>query len=171
MRKSIVMISLIALAQHVHQVPASEVQTSATASLTAHAVQQLLNGEGMGLAVSAELNEYPGPKHVLDLEKELAITAEQRRQVEEIRARMLAAAAPLGRQIVDAERALDSAFRSGRITETELAERLGAIGRLQGDLRLVHLRAHLLTRPVLTAGQIRRYYELRVAGAPGGPRH
>jgi hypothetical protein len=170
MLTSIVMISLIALAQHVHQGPATEVQAGATSSLTAEAVQQLLDGEGMGLARSAELNEYPGPKHVLDLETALALTPDQRRQVEEIRARMLAAATPLGRRIVDAERALDTAFRSGRITETALAEHLGVIGRLQGELRSVHLRAHVLTKPVLTAGQIRRYYELRSSGASGGPR-
>ena len=29
--------------------------------------QELLDGHGMGLALAAELNHYPGPKHVLEL--------------------------------------------------------------------------------------------------------
>jgi Spy/CpxP family protein refolding chaperone len=147
-------------AQHRHPVPPSQAATSA---LTAEAVQQLLDGEGMGLARPAEMNRYPGPKHVLELESELAISPQQEAAVERIRQQMLAAARPLGRAIVDAERALDEAFASGQMTETDLSTRLIAIAQLQSSLRQAHLRAHLLTRPVLTAEQVSRYYQLRAA--------
>jgi hypothetical protein len=49
----------------------------------------------------------------------------------------------------------------GKLTESALAARVPAIARLQGDLRLVHLQAHLETKPVLTDAQTRKYYELR----------
>jgi Spy/CpxP family protein refolding chaperone len=135
-----------------------------TSSLTAEAVQQLLNGEGMGLAKPAELNGYPGPRHVLDLRKELALTADQEKRVEAIRQQMLDRAISLGKQIVDAETELDAAFTSGKASERDLESRMQAIARLQGDLRLAHLRAHLLTKPVLTAGQVKTYYEHRDSG-------
>ena len=118
----------------------------------------------MGLAKPAELNGYPGPRHVLDLRKELGLTADQEKRVEAIRQQMLDRAISLGKQIVDAETELDAAFTSGKASERDLERRMQAIARLQGDLRLAHLRAHLLTKPVLTAGQVKTYYEHRDRG-------
>ena len=151
-----------ALAQHADHA-AHQRNGAATSSLTADAVQQLLDGEGMGLARAAELNGYPGPKHVLELEGKLTLTADQKQKVEAIRQQMLDAARPLGRSIVEAERALDEAFVSGRITEQELTSRTAAIGQLQGQLRAAHLHAHLLTKALLTKDQVSRYAELRRA--------
>ena len=48
------------------------------ASLSDEDVQGFLDGRGMGLAKSAELNGHPGPMHVLELAEELKLTAEQR---------------------------------------------------------------------------------------------
>lgn len=151
-----------ALAQHADHA-AHQRSGAATSSLTAEAVQQLLDGEGMGLARAAELNGYPGPKHVLELEGPLALTAAQKQKVESIRQQMLDAARPLGRSIVEAERALDAAFVSDRITEQDLASRTAAIGQLQAQLRAAHLHAHLLTKALLTKDQVARYVELRRA--------
>jgi len=38
----------------------------------------------MGLAKAAELNHYPGPRHVLDLASELKLSEEQRLRIEQI---------------------------------------------------------------------------------------
>lgn len=149
--------------QHVHPPAAPGDQSGATTALSADAVNQLLAGDGMGLAKAAELNDYPGPKHVLELKAALGVTPEQERQIEAIRQQMLSRARALGHEIVSAERALDAAFKAGTITETGLAERVGAIARLQGDLRTAHLRAHLATKPLLSAEQVRKYYEHRRA--------
>ena len=146
--------------QHVHATAPTQSAT-ATSTLTAEAVQQLLNGDGMGLAKAAELHGYAGPKHVLELKSELGITAEQERQVQAIRERMLTRAKHLGQQIVEAEQALDAAFREGRLSDTQLTARVAAIAKLQGDLRTTHLQAHLETKPLLTDAQTRKYYELR----------
>jgi hypothetical protein len=146
--------------QHVHgAAPAGA--ASATSALSAEAVQQLLNGEGMGLAKPADMNGYAGPKHVLEMKAELALTPAQERQVEAVRQRMLGKARHLGQRIVDAERSLDTAFKDGGLTEAQLATRVARIATLQGDLRLAHLQAHLETKPILSDAQTRKYYELR----------
>ena len=150
-----------ATAQHVHPAPSSPPSAIATTALTAEAVAQLLNGDGMGLAKPAELNHYPGPKHVLELKKELAITPEQEQRVEAIRRQMLDRAQAIGKRIAELEQALDAAFKAGRITDAEVAQRVDAIAKLQGELRTVHLQAHLVTKPVLTPEQVHQYYQLR----------
>ena len=38
---------------------------------------QYLNGEGMWLAKAAELNHYPGPRHVLDIADKLGLSPDQ----------------------------------------------------------------------------------------------
>jgi Spy/CpxP family protein refolding chaperone len=158
---SLVMIALGSAAMAQHEQHAAAAAGAGTSTLTAEAVQQLLNGDGLGLARPAEMNGYPGPKHVLELKTELSLTADQERKVEAIRQQMLEAARPLGRSIVEAERALDESFKAGRMSVAELASGTAAIAGLQGQLRRAHLHAHLLTKPVLTAEQVRKYYELR----------
>jgi hypothetical protein len=151
-----------AFAQQAHHA-AHQADEAATSTLTAEAVRQLLEGEGMGLARAAELNGYPGPKHVLELKGPLELSEAQATKVEAVRQQMLEAARPLGRSIVEAERALDGAFKTGRMTEEDLAQRTATIARLQGQLRQAHLRAHLQTKPLVTREQLARYDELRRA--------
>lgn len=154
-----------AVAQHVHPAPAPATTAVATSSLSAVEVQQLLDGDGMGYAKAAELNGYPGPKHVLERAEPLGLTGAQREQMADIRARMLAAAERLGREIVDRERALDEAFRSRSLDRRDMTARVAAIGTLQAELRATHLAAHLESVTVLSADQVKKYYEL---GAHGG---
>src|SRR5437764_5345021 len=70
----------------------------------------------------------------------------------------------IGRKIIEAERDLDQAFATGRIDAPVLHARVGAIAVLQGELRAVHLAAHMAQRPLLTDEQIARYDELRGYG-------
>ena len=133
-----------------------------------------MNGEGMGLARPAELNRHPGPRHVLDLADSLGLSAEQRLATEKIRAEMRARAKALGREILDAEKALDAAFAAGGVTEQVLAASVRRIAGLQGELRIAHLGAHLAMREVLTEHQIHEYDRLRGYGSghehPSGSR-
>src|SRR5215467_5747973 len=109
----------------------------------------LRKGEGMGMAKAAELNGYAGPKHVLDLGRQLQLTDAQQRDVEAIFDRMSAAAKPLGGELIAQEQALDQLFAKGEITPDLLAAATTAIAELQGRLRLVHMSAHLQTRALL----------------------
>lgn len=134
-------------------------------TLSQQEVDDLRNGAGMGLARAAETNQYPGPKHVIELADSLALSDEQRRAVEEIFGAMQGRARELGRRILDAEKALDAAFAGGQQTDTALAAAVAEIARLQGELRTVHLQAHLATRELLTRHQIQEYDRLRGYGS------
>ena len=87
-------------------------------ALSAEQVEGLLAGKGMGYAKAAELNGYPGPKHVLELAEELDLSEAQRTATERIFAEMAAQARTLGAELVAAERALDQDFRHGQVTES-----------------------------------------------------
>ena len=102
--------------------PYVEHQTRPIKALSAEQVQDYLDGKGMGFALAAELNAYPGPKHVLEMKDELGLGGERLNEVEAIFGRMQARAKELGEQIVALERRLDAAFQERRVTSSELEE-------------------------------------------------
>src|SRR5690625_3119950 len=85
-------------------------ETREIKALAKSQIAGLLAGKGMGYGKAAELNGYPGPAHVLELQEALALTAEQRKATETIFQQMQAAAKDLGADLVAAEGALDNAF-------------------------------------------------------------
>lgn len=162
----------VVLAQHHAHTPAlpyAGQQARTVTSLSPEELSGFLEGRGMGLAKAAELNGYPGPMHLLELEKELGLTADQRREVELTLQRMKARAADLGRRYVEAERAVDAAFRAEGADPAVIAARVAEANRLLGEVRLAHLNAHLEVTPLLTPRQRARYAELR--GYRGGHKH
>jgi len=126
-------------------------------ALSKEEVDGYLSGDGMGLAKAAELNHYPGPKHVLDLAKQLNLSDEQQTKTQTIFDRMKSNAINLGKQLVEKERLLDTRFADGTISNDELEQLLAEISELQGKVRAVHLAEKLL----LTPDQISRYDTLR----------
>jgi hypothetical protein len=74
---------------------------------------------------------------------------------------MASAAKALGAVIVDKEGALDRHFSERTITTDQLRAMSSEIGGLRGQLRAVHLEAHLETTTVLTPQQVHRYDVLR----------
>ena len=120
-------------------------------------VAGLLEGAGMGYALAAELNSYPGPRHVLDLETELSLTETQIEEVARIVEEMHERARELGSRLVAAERELDALFQTRSATEGKVQELVMSIGALEGEVRYVHLEAHLRTTALLTHEQIHRY--------------
>lgn len=137
--------------------------------LGADEVAELLEGRGMGQARVADVQGYPGPRHVLDAwgAGTLPLSAGQATRIQEIARTMASEARRVGRLVLDTERELALAFRGGGIDATSLRPRVERIAALRGELRTVHLRAHLETRAVLDPAQIARYAELR-GHAPGG---
>jgi Spy/CpxP family protein refolding chaperone len=142
-------------------------QTRGVAMLSDEDVQAFLDGRGMGLARSAELNGHPGPMHVLELDEQLKLTAEQRYLVKAAFDRMMVKARELGEAYVKAEQAVDAAFKSGTADSTAVAIRVAEANRLLGEVRLAHLNAHIETTPLLTPEQRARYAALR--GYDSGP--
>lgn len=121
----------------------------------------LESGAGAGMAKYAELNSYPGPKHILDLQDSLKLTADQKRAIELVFDHMRTEALAKGKLIVQKEQELEGLFRSRRATEKEVERRSREIGALRGELRAVHLRAHIKAQAILTADQIKRYNTIR----------
>jgi hypothetical protein len=130
-------------------------------ALSEDEIQGLLDGDGLGYARAAELNGYPGPRHVLDLAGSLTLTAEQARQVETIFSIMRDSARVLGRQLVEAERHLDDVFSNGHDSGAVVIALVEAIGRIESRLRYTHLAAHLETADILSESQIEAYAKLR----------
>jgi Spy/CpxP family protein refolding chaperone len=145
-------------------------QTRPLKALSGEELADLREGRGMGLALAGELNGYPGPKHVLELAKELNLTEAQRMRTQQLFDDMKAEAVPLGQQLIAAEADLDRQFSGRTITPVSLSAATAAIGTTQGTLRATHLKYHLAMRDVLTPEQTARYGELRGYGvaAPAG---
>ncbi len=146
------------------QSPYAGQQTREIKSLDAAAVKALQEGTGNGMALVGELNHYPGPRHVLEMASHLDLTDAQKTKIEDIYARMHAAAVPLGLQIIEKERQLDRAFQDGSISDESLQELTAQIATLNGKLRDVHLSAHLAMKRVLTSAQIKMYDSMRGYG-------
>lgn len=142
-------------------------------SLSDAEVQGYLEGRGMGLAKPAELNGYPGPMHVLELSQQLQLTDDQRAATQRSFERMRAEAVRIGKLFVEKEAELNRLFGDTRANTTNLQKTVAETARLQGELRLSHLRAHLEMRSILTPQQIARYNELRGYGTGDAarPRH
>jgi Spy/CpxP family protein refolding chaperone len=129
--------------------------------LSAEEVLALQTGKGMGLAKAAELNGYPGPAHVLQLASDLQLTAQQQAQTQTLFDAMEAKAIPLGKALVEKERALDQLFATGKATPKNIAAQLAAIGALQARLRGAHLEVHLAQTKFLQPAQMAKYAQLR----------
>jgi len=144
-----------------HAQPYAGLQGRAIKALSEQQIADLKNGRGMGLALAAELNGYPGPLHVIELRQELALSEAQVARAEELFRQMKAETIPLGEALIAQEAALDRQFAERRITPASLDETITKIGTAQAGLRAAHLRYHLEMLEILTPDQVRRYGELR----------
>jgi hypothetical protein len=97
-----------ALAQS--QQPYAGLEGRSIKALSEQQIADLRAGRGMGLALAAELNGYPGPMHVLELADALDLSGRQRAKMQELFAAMKAEAIPLGEKLIAQEAELDKAF-------------------------------------------------------------
>jgi Spy/CpxP family protein refolding chaperone len=130
-------------------------------SLSQEEAKQYLAGAGMGYAKAAELNQFPGPMHVLELADQLKLTAEQRAATTKLMDAHKAQARGLGSELVAAERELDQLFRAGKVDEAVLARAVRTSAAIVGEYRLAHLETHRRMRALLSDEQVKRYDELR----------
>jgi len=116
-----------------------------------------------GLAKTAELNGYPGPKHVLEAfhADAFVLTDAQYERIDALFNEMLTEAQRLGQQLLAAELALEQAFQSGEINAEQLSTLTATAAVAQGALRAHHLSYHLETYAVLTSDQVDAYNRLR----------
>jgi Spy/CpxP family protein refolding chaperone len=147
------------------QSPYSGMQARSIKALSEQQIADLKAGRGMGLALPAELNGYPGPIHVLELSDKLGLSAEQKSRIKDLFQSMKAEAVPLGEKLLAQEAALDQQFASHSITAGSLKAATAQIGATQAELRNTHLKYHLETAQILSAEQMQRYSMLRGYGS------
>jgi hypothetical protein len=140
-------------------------------ALSEQQVDDLRRGRGMGLALAAELNHYPGPVHVLEASGALGLSAEQLQRTEALLGTMRAEAIPIGQSIITLEAELEARFASGAADASEVEHLVMSIAEAQGRLRYVHLSYHLQMRELLTTQQLVRYDEVRGYSRPADGGH
>jgi len=150
------------------QTPYAGMQTRPIKALSEQQMADLSAGRGMGLALAAELNGYPGPVHVLELADKLNLSPDQRASIQRLFDSMKAEAVPLGSKLIEQEADLDKQFAGHTVTPDSLRASTAAVAATQGALRETHLKYHLSTVAVLSPGQIQRYAELRGYGGEAG---
>jgi Spy/CpxP family protein refolding chaperone len=156
----------VAFAQS-HQ-PYAGLQDRSIKALSEQQVADLKAGRGMGLALAAELNGYPGPLHVVELSDKLGLTAEQLARAQQLFESMKQEAIPLGARLIEQEADLDRQFAGRTITLETLKAATTSIAITQGRLREGHLKYHLATAAILTPVQMQQYQELRGYGGDEG---
>ena len=141
--------------------PYAGMQDRTVKALSEQQVADLSQGRGMGMALPAELNRYPGPTHVLENGAALELSPGQKdelgRQVDAMRIDAIV----LGEQVIAQEAILDWLFKSGTADADAIDRTTAALAALYGKLRAVHLRTHLATRATLSETQLARYEALR----------
>ncbi len=158
-----------ALAQHAGhgaRAPYAGFGAREVAGLPAAEVADLRAGRGMGLALLAEVNGYPGPLHALELADALSLSPSQRETMARLMDAMRRDAVPLGERVIAAERALDRVFAGGAATEPAIVEATREAALARAALRAAHLRVHLAAREAMSEGQRAAYARLR-GYAPG----
>jgi Spy/CpxP family protein refolding chaperone len=159
------LIASLALASSVHaQTPYAGMQSRPIKALSEQQVADLNAGRGMGLALAAELNGYPGPSHVLELADKLELSSDQRASMQRLFDAMKAEAMPLGAKLIEQEAELDRQFAARTVTPESLKASTAAVAATQGILRETHLKYHLSTGSILTPAQMTKYAELRGYG-------
>jgi hypothetical protein len=147
------------------QTPYAGMQTRSIKALSDQQIADLEAGRGMGLALAAELNGYPGPSHVLELADRLELSAEQRASIQQLFDSMKAEAVPLGARLIEQEANLDKQFADRSMTPESLKVSTAAVAVTQGTLRETHLKYHLSAAAILNPSQMLKYAELRGYGS------
>ncbi len=141
--------------------PYSSMQDRAIKALSPEKILALKSGGGAGYALSAELNGYPGPKHVLELADKLELSRSQRGKAKQLFKSMKNEVLPLGKNLLAQEAQLELLFRKRQIDENSLIRMTRAIGVLDSKLRATHLKYHLEMADILNPHQRAAYSRLR----------
>ena len=161
-RTAILMSALVfAVSASAADKPYAGLETRSIKALSDQEIADYMQGNGMGLSKVAELNHYPGPRHVLDQADDLGLSPAQLAKAREIWQAMDVKARALGETIVAKETVLEKSYSSGEATPADTRAVLDELARLHADLRYTHLSAHLAMRSVLSADQISKYDALR----------
>ena len=162
---------VLAIGAAVGQTPYAGMQTRSIKALSDQQIADLRAGRGMGLALAAELNGYPGPSHLLELADKLGLSDAQRSSARSLFDAMKAETIPIGERLIAQEAALDNLFADHVITPEKLSTATAGIGATQAELRAAHLKYHLSTVAMLEPAQVQQYSALRGYDNGGSQEH
>jgi hypothetical protein len=91
--------------------PYAGMETRPIKALSEQQIADLRTGRGTSLALAAELNGYPGPRHALELADQLDLLPQQLRNVKRLFDEMTAGAVARGQKLITQETELDGQFR------------------------------------------------------------
>lgn len=146
--------------------PYAGMEKRSVKALSDQQIADLKAGRGMGLALDAELNGYPGPMHVLEHALALKLSEDQHSRTKALIEAMKAETIPIGERIIAEEVELDRLFVDRHVTRALLETAVSRAAAAQGELRAAHLRYHLTMIELLSPAQIAHYAKLR--GYSGG---
>jgi len=130
-------------------------------SLSKNEISGYLNGKGMGFSKVAELNHFPGPRHVLDLAIELQLSKQQIEKTNILYQAMKIKAKKYGSFLVEKEKEIESLFLAKEVDSIKLEKLAKESAEFTAQIRLAHLEAHVSQQQLLTKKQIRKYDDLR----------
>lgn len=159
---SLILLSALGLPAAAQHQPASEPSPQAQHHLYLQLEREAIEkGQGLGMALVADRNGYPGPRHILDLAPHLHLSSDQVTKVEALFASMRQDALALGQKLIENEASLESLFVAGSVDAATAQRLVGESSALRARLRWVHLSAHLEAYKLLTPEQRARYHDLR----------
>ena len=133
-------------------------------TLSPEDIESLQTGTGDafgGMAKLAELNGYPGPRHVLDLANELELNNKQKANISTIYDNMKKKAVVLGQEILNIEKIANEGFMNKTITDYQMKQLIFKSSQIYGQLRYTHLITHLKILDIPTPEQVNLYNNLR----------
>src|SRR2546430_17696192 len=81
------------------QTPYAGQQARPIKALSDQQIADLQAGRGMGMALAAELNGYPGPSHLLELARQLGLSDDQQKRIQGLFDALKAEAIPIGERL------------------------------------------------------------------------
>ncbi len=136
-------------------------ETRDVKTLSTDRQEGLKRGAGLGYALAAELNGYPGPTHVLELADQLGLDADQKSRVQRAFEKMRKEAIAAGEAVIAAEAHLDRLFVQKQVSYDRIDAQTAVAAGQEARLRAIHLKAHLEMVEILTPEQTESYNRLR----------
>jgi Spy/CpxP family protein refolding chaperone len=149
---------------HTPSSPYASLQAREISTLSEKEMADLREGRGMGYALAAELNGYPGPRHVLELAARLELTAEQQQKTQALFDSMKRETSALGVRLIEAERGLHALFASKQASAEEISTLTSRASGIEGELRAAHLKYHLAMLELMNPQQVEAYKNMRGYG-------
>jgi Spy/CpxP family protein refolding chaperone len=141
-------------------------ETREVKTLSTERQEGLKQGRGLGYALAAEMNGYPGPMHVIELAEPLGLDVDQKARTQAVFNKMQKDAIAAGQALIAAEAHLDRMFAAKHATADRIEAQTAVAAGQEARLRAIHLTAHLAMMEILTPEQLESYGRLR--GYAGG---